>query len=69
MSYFLNCIEDIDPYFKSIADLELKQKLEVLSENEIVTQRWNFNLQKYCMQNFAKLCWQVLAEKSLQSLH
>lgn len=65
MSYFLSCVEETDLYFKSIANLELKQKLEILSENGIVTWRWNFNLQKYSMKNFAKLCCQVLAEKSL----
>lgn len=68
VSYFLNCVKDIDLYFKSIADLELKEKLEILPGNGIVTQRWNFNLQKYSIQNFAKLCWEVLAEKSLCSL-
>lgn len=57
MSCFLNCVEENDLYFKSIADLDLKQKLEILSENGIVAQRWNFNLQKYSMQNFVKLCW------------
>lgn len=68
MSYFLICVEEIDLYFKSIADLELKQKLEILSESGIVTWRWTFNLQKYSMQKFAKFCCQVLAEKSLCSL-
>lgn len=69
MIYILNCVKDIDLYFESIGDLELKQKLEILFENGIVTQRWNFNLQKYSMQNFAKICWQVLAGKSLCSLY
>lgn len=59
--YFLSCVEDIDLYFESVADLELKQKLEILSENEIVTQRWNFNLQKHSigriLPNFAGRFW------------
>lgn len=39
MSYFLNCVKCINLYFKFIADLELKKKLEILSE------KWNCNIE------------------------
>lgn len=42
MSYFLNCVKCISLYFKFIADLELKKKLEILSE------KWNCNIEVEC---------------------
>lgn len=69
MSYFLNCVKGIDLCFKFMADLMLKQKLEILSESMKLKHRSGIPNNKNPIQNFAKL-WQILtlAGKSLCNL-